>query len=270
MADPILAGLDPIFWLHHCNVDRLWEAWMSTAGKQMTSDARWLDGPADRTFIMPALGGGDPGLTYTGRDTLRGGKLQPTYDDLTKGTGVTPGAVAAMASLNMGAPHLQRVEPIGANAAVVRVGAAPARTQVTLEPRATTAGITAMGATQRGQEVTRLYLALESVRGSAPSPQLDVYVNLPEGADPHAHPELHAGGLTLFGLNVASRRDGPHGGNGLGYTLDITDLAQRLQKAGGFDPNHLRVTLVPGEQISDSKPVTVDKISVLKRTGIVG
>src|SRR5215470_6262983 len=28
MADPILAGLDPIFWLHHANVDRLWQAWM--------------------------------------------------------------------------------------------------------------------------------------------------------------------------------------------------------------------------------------------------
>ena len=23
------AGLDPLFWLHHANIDRLWEVWLS-------------------------------------------------------------------------------------------------------------------------------------------------------------------------------------------------------------------------------------------------
>lgn len=268
MADPRFAGLDPLFWLHHCNIDRMWEAWMSTPGKTMVRDPRWLDGPADRTFIMPALGGGDPGMTFTGRDTLRGGKLHPSYDDLTKGTGVTPGEVA-VARVSMGPSHRQTVEPIGANSAVVRVGGKPERTEVGLQPQAARAGIAAMGATAPGNEVARLYLALESVRGSAPSPLIEVYVNVPEGADPQSHPELHAGSLTLFGLNVASEPDGDHGGNGLGYTLDITDLARRLTEAGNFDPNQLRVTLVPGEQVSDDKPITVERISVLKRTGVV-
>jgi tyrosinase len=234
----------------------------------MVRDSRWLEGPADRTFIMPALGGGDPGVTFSGRDTLRGGKFYPTYDDLTKGTGLQPGGVL-VARVNMGPSHQQKVEPIGANAAVVSVGSKPASTQVNLEPQVTRASITAMGTTERGKQVARLYLALESVRGSARAPLLEVYVNLPEGADPATHPEYMAGSLTLFGLNVASQPTGGHGGNGLGYTLDITDLAQRLEKAGDFDPTHLRVTLVPGEQVSDAKPITVDKISVLKRTGTV-
>lgn len=26
------AGLDPIFWLHHCNIDRLWNRWLAAAG----------------------------------------------------------------------------------------------------------------------------------------------------------------------------------------------------------------------------------------------
>ena len=269
MGDPRLAGLDPIFWLHHCNIDRVWEAWMSAPGKTMVSDSRWRDGPDDRTFIMPKVGGGDPGMTFTGRDTLKGGTLHPSYDNLTKGTGlVIPGAVV-VARVNMGASDQQRVEPIGANSAVVSVGATPAKTQVDLEPVATRSGVAAMGATEPGKEVTRLYLALESVRGSAPAPMIDVYVNVPEGDAPQDHPELHAGNLTLFGLNVASQPNGAHGGNGLGYTLDITDLATRLTKADNFDPNRLRVTLVPGEQISDDTPITVDKISVLKRTGIV-
>jgi tyrosinase len=268
MGDPRLAGLDPIFWLHHCNIDRLWEAWMNTPGKNMVQDPRWLNGPANRTFIMPQLGGAEPGMTFKGKETLRGGRLQPTYDNLTKGTGVTPGAVV-VARVGMGPPDQQKVEPIGANAAVVNVGGTPVRTQVDLEPGATAAGVVAMGATQPGKEISRFYLSLESVRGQAPAPLLEVYVNVPAGDDPKAHPELRAGSLTLFGLNVASEPDGSHGGNGLGYTLDITELAKRLEKEGKFDPNRLSVTLVPGEQIDDNQPITVDKIVVLKRSGTV-
>jgi len=207
-------------------------------------------------------------VSYGGADTLKGGKFHPTYDDLTKGTGVVPGGVA-VAHVGMGPSHQQSVEPIGANAAVMSVGSKPESSLLALEPQATRAGVATMGVTTPGQTVTRLYLALESVRGSAPAPQIDVYVNLPDGADPEAHPELHAGNLTLFGVNVASRPHGTHGGNGLGYTLDITDLAQRLDQAGGFDPTKLRVTLVPGEQVSDDRPITVDKITVLKRIGKV-
>lgn len=268
MGDSRLAGLDPLFWLHHCNIDRLWEAWMNTPGKNMVRDKRWMLGPADRTFILPVVGGAGPGRKFTSQETLRGGAFHRGYDDLRKGTGVTPDE-KLVAKVSMGSPELQRIEPIGANGAVVRVGAAPAQTQVALEPTAVARSVATMGATTLGKEVSRLYLALESVRGTAPSPLLRVYVNLPEGADPLGHPECLAGSLTLFGLNVASDVASGHGGNGLGYTLDITDLAQRLADAGGFDPNKLRVTLVPGEQISENEPVTVERISVLKRTGTV-
>lgn len=52
------APLDPIFWLHHCNIDRLWEVWVQrqkhlgvldrnpkTAGLAPTGG--WLDEPFD-------------------------------------------------------------------------------------------------------------------------------------------------------------------------------------------------------------------------------
>jgi hypothetical protein len=32
----MLSPLDPIFWLHHCNVDRMWEAWRSMHGDKAT------------------------------------------------------------------------------------------------------------------------------------------------------------------------------------------------------------------------------------------
>jgi tyrosinase len=27
MSDPGIAALDPIFYLHHCNIDRMWAVW---------------------------------------------------------------------------------------------------------------------------------------------------------------------------------------------------------------------------------------------------
>jgi NAD(P)-dependent dehydrogenase (short-subunit alcohol dehydrogenase family) len=95
-----------------------------------------------------------------------------------------------------------------------------------------------MGATAAGEAVSRFYLALDAVRGSAPSPALGVYLNIPDGDAPDGHPELLAGGVTMFGLSVASDPNGEHGGAGLGYTLDITDLdatAAFVRGAGPFD-----------------------------------
>ena len=35
--------LDPLFWIHHCNVDRLWEVWRQQPGRANPDVADWLD-----------------------------------------------------------------------------------------------------------------------------------------------------------------------------------------------------------------------------------
>jgi tyrosinase len=43
MGDPETAGCDPIFWLHHANIDRLWEVWRNTTPPhQNLTDSSWL------------------------------------------------------------------------------------------------------------------------------------------------------------------------------------------------------------------------------------
>ena len=38
------AGLDPIFWLHHANIDRLWNRWLDMGGARANeTDAAWLN-----------------------------------------------------------------------------------------------------------------------------------------------------------------------------------------------------------------------------------
>jgi tyrosinase len=45
MQDVYTAGQDPVFWLHHANIDRLWEAWLRKCqGRQNpTADATWMN-----------------------------------------------------------------------------------------------------------------------------------------------------------------------------------------------------------------------------------
>lgn len=74
------APLDPIFWLHHCNIDRLWEVWIQRApGNQNPDDAAWLD--ASFSFHDSTGGNGD----MTPRQVLntRKAPLSYEYDDTT-------------------------------------------------------------------------------------------------------------------------------------------------------------------------------------------
>jgi tyrosinase len=43
---------DPIFWLHHCNIDRLWQEW-NEAGGVDTTDTLWLNFDFDGNFVKP-------------------------------------------------------------------------------------------------------------------------------------------------------------------------------------------------------------------------
>ena len=42
MGDPDTAGRDPIFYLHHANIDRLWESW-NRLGNTNPTDPKYLD-----------------------------------------------------------------------------------------------------------------------------------------------------------------------------------------------------------------------------------
>lgn len=72
--------LDPIFWLHHCNVDRLWEKWLESQGHENPSTAAWLDREFRDTFADPQ--GQLIGSVRTG-DVLDTIGLGYIYDDST-------------------------------------------------------------------------------------------------------------------------------------------------------------------------------------------
>jgi len=47
MRSPVTAALDPIFWLHHSNIDRLWEVWIQRQKQMRRLDRNPKDSDAD-------------------------------------------------------------------------------------------------------------------------------------------------------------------------------------------------------------------------------
>ncbi|CDX20172.1 putative oxidase [Mesorhizobium sp. ORS 3324] len=259
------AGLDPLFWLHHCNIDRLWAAWMIKPGVNMEAGKQWLDGPSNRAFAVPKADGS--GLeNYTARDTLNGGKFYPDYDDLHAGTGVAAVPAGGQAAvLVQGPATMTEPKVIGANGEKITLGDAPVETAVKIAPQAGKAMVTAMGpGAPEADSGKRTFLKLENIRGASSAGGLKAYVNAPAGSEKDLPQEYVAGSAALFGLGSASKVDGQHGGNGITLIFDISDLARRLVDQGNFDPSNIRVKIVSAHGGGSTNPITIERVSVLR------
>ena len=252
MFDPNFAALDPIFWAHHCNIDRLWAAWMSDTSHTQEDSRPWRNGPFPRQFTMPDVN--SHLAVFTPADTLPGEALEPVYDDLVEGTGIVPtipgqpARVAAMSSQS-GSSTL-----IGVNGEDLTVSGTPVRSQIAMTAPAPTFA----AATEGGR---RVFLNVEGVKGKAASGVLNVVLTAP-GGDPANAGADATKTLVFFGLANATSVEGPHGGSGLCQTVDITDVANRLMSAGPLDG--IDAHLVQPEGGSE---LTVDRISIYVRQG---
>ncbi len=79
MSNPGTAALDPVFYLHHANIDRLWAVW-NAGGNSNPTSADWLNGPVDRPFVMPDPAG-QP-WSYTPMQVQNLASLNYTYEEL--------------------------------------------------------------------------------------------------------------------------------------------------------------------------------------------
>jgi tyrosinase len=278
MADPRGAALDPVFWLHHANIDRLWELWRTQQGRSLPSDPAWLD----TEFDFP-----DP-IDPSGRRTLRVGDVLDTraigyaYDDVppspleaetvTTGAGADARRFAKPGPMGEGrAPEL-----IGATREPVDLRHAMSHDVQLQDPREW--NLTALlregaesnlRAPDRVAELAmdaavsgRVFLQLEGVRGTTiPKATYDVYVNLSSDQGPEERPDLRAGTYAPFGLAETSEAGGSDTAG-----FDITDLVARLRADGSWDPGSMRVTFVPrsGDQIDMDAggDLTVERIGL--------
>ncbi|QSS48849.1 photo-regulated tyrosinase [Histoplasma capsulatum var. duboisii H88] len=92
MSEIPVATFDPLFWLHHCNIDRMWAIW------QALNPDKWFETADKNTFFQEAIGLADTITPQT--------KLRPFHTD-TKGTCWTPEGARDVLNFGYTYPELQ-------------------------------------------------------------------------------------------------------------------------------------------------------------------
>jgi tyrosinase len=277
MSDPGLAALDPIFYLHHANIDRMWAVW--NLANANPNDPNWLNGPAatgDREFVMPMPDGSS--WVYTPQQMSSLSQLDYTYDSLPQPAAVPVAALLAQRLTRLGATAAAtkikegasvtigtKTELVGTNQGAIPVKGAGASTSVKLDAGVRRKVSASLAKASETAPPDRVFLKLENVRGAHDATVLSVYINLPDGAKPGDHPELLAGSVGLFGLHGASLKDGKHGGQGLSFVLEMTKIVDALHLNHALDADSLQVRIVPHREVSDEAEITVGRIRIYRQ-----
>jgi tyrosinase len=248
MSDPNTAARDPIFWLHHSNIDRLWGRWLDQGGGRQNpvNDDLWMD--TLFTFFDPILGEN----TITGRDildTLR--QLDYRYDDDPPDLPPVPfPAEVAAADVELAAEERQPTL-VGASEGIVMIelGAAPVTVPIEMqdENREEVAEVAAAEVVEN-----RVVLSLEGIQFDRnPGVAYEVYINLPEGQEPDYRSEYFAGTLGFFGLEPDHVHGGGHGHEAEEHqqpsatvSYDVTPNVRALQARGEWREGPVSVTFV--------------------------
>ncbi|MFW0795278.1 tyrosinase family protein [Gordonia sp. CPCC 205515] len=242
MAVFATVGLDPVFWMHHCNIDRLWETYahdlghgypfVDGVGAGTVAQQSWIN--REFRFLRP----GGVVATWTAPQVIDVGALGYGYDattppSLPPAPPPPPGAEVDPFGLDVTTP-----EPIAAAGGFVLA-------------EATEVAVVAGGADDADVSVAafpdsaRWVLRFDGLRTTRPAvTSYHVFLGLPADADPDPTDTAHyVGPLSLFGVFEASRDDGSSSGTGQQRLLDVTD--QVLAQADTLRPMDTRVRLVP-------------------------
>jgi tyrosinase len=268
MSAPDTAGLDPIFWLHHANIDRLWETWRLFKPSNVDpTEPRWKDGPkriGQRAFVVPLP---DSSLwEYTPEQMADFGGLDYTYDDFAPALPTTAAAAAKPVTPQV-AMATPIVEVVGSKAEAVPVVGKIAEAQVPLnaQMRAKVANRLGTAATlsTKNAPPEKVLLNLENVTGYSDATVLQVFVEFP-GKDGSKSIERKVGSVGLFGITKATEANAGHG-DGLSYVLDITKPYSEEAGSSNIDPASLTVRLLPVAPVHAASEVSIGRISIVRQ-----
>ena len=259
------AGLDPVFWMHHANIDRLWTVWIGQDGME-NPDVTGSWGTTDWHFHDPAgaaVKGRASGVLDSAAD------LGYEYEDTSLPEPVRRGGIRRVPSTP---PPDQPAELVGATEDPLELTGGTKRVALSVGEAS---GPARRGRRRGAADAERVYLTVEGIEGDRdPGVTYAVYVNLPDDADLDEDPESHhAGNVSFFGIEATRQVDTDPGGHPLARSFDITGLVSELRDADSWDPDAVTVTFVPvrrgtsrrrggSEGEGTGPPVTVGRVGV--------
>lgn len=261
-----LSPLDPIFWLHHCNVDRLWAEWQGTGNE--TPDPRQN---YDRNFVDAA---GARVERLTARSAIDMESLGYTYDTLqhdlvamrARQLGVTdrPSSNALLKSPKLTMPvEIGRATVPSAASRSGEIVVVPVQIPALLDVLSQTRVFRAtefLGSPRSALEPRRIVARLHSL---APPPDLSaavsVFVNCPYLGSATPITDEHCAGVISFFAQHGASGDKPppqgHGGHAqhkaqassqhgtTSHYIDITAPLRALAAAGRLDSTTIQLQM---------------------------
>jgi tyrosinase len=236
------AARDPIFWLHHSNIDRLWASW---------NDAGRTNPTLAQTFVFADIEGNR--VVADVKDFMDLTLANYRYDRLEPAPACPqPQTVAALAAT---AQNRKRVAM--AKATPVRLG--PQAVTVPLEALPEQEGTPPTLLPARVRALApgkRLFLVIKNLQTEVqPGVVYELFLDLPQGATKDQSRAHYVGALNFFHAMPAGHGHGRPAGPERFTSFDITDLARRLQTRGVL-AEQPRLTITPaGTPADDAKPV---------------
>jgi Common central domain of tyrosinase len=267
MTDPRTAARDPIFWVHHCNVDRLWEVWLRKGGGRANPTASaWLNESISRLF--DETGNAAPAVTASQLQTTAG--LNYTYDKLT--------APVAATGSETGATVVTEPGKTDVAATVEKTSVTNTPKNIELSGDKVKEITSKVGVTSATGDEKKILLRLQGVSVDRPTGSIyEVYLNLPTPPEEASSTSPHfVGVITLFGSvpdAKALREDhsdhAAAGATGEEFLFDVTKMLRTLAR-NSVDLTKLNVTVLPRSASVEGKPrkveskatVKIDKISL--------
>lgn len=236
MGDPGRAARDPIFWLHHCNVDRLWNIWLKQPGRANPVGAAWCR----RQFSFFNQAGVQ--VTMSVRDVMRAqAQLSYRYEEEPLPQAAPVCTTVAVDPEAVPPPSLES-RTIVTHQQTITLGASATRVNLPMGNRQESVRSVANDA-QRS-----LVLRLEGVRiDRQPGVVYEVYVGLPANQQPVYTSPHFVGVLSTFGV-------GAHGGHA---DADGSVIAFPIDSAAAAaltaNPSTVPITFVPRGLIVDGR-----------------
>jgi len=249
MGNPVTAGLDPIFWLHHCNIDRLWQVWLNRGNRINPSKASWLD------FRFDFHDKDGNSIEMSCREVENTSNILSGYTY----QGVAPSVPAPEAESfiieNM--ESSMPLEVVAASNKQLKLGSETTTVQLKLNaPRKKKVKLEAI------HEPETTFLHFENITAKGSPPIQDVYINVPEDAGEKK--SFYAGSLNLFGVAESSIADLHHPGSGQHYALDVSELMNELRTLPNWKEEKLDVSIEPAWKMENAS-VKIGRISLYSK-----